>query len=133
MQETPEMWVQSVDQENPLEKGMVTHSSILTWKIPWTEEPAGLWSRASYRVRHDWACTYVHVVTELSSFPSECLLLFKLCICMYTSIWLFNSYLISPLDCKLYKCNKCLHVYLTLYSQHLENAWNLLGIHEIPF
>ena len=36
------MWVQSVDQEDPLEKGMVTHCSILTWKIPWTEEPAGL-------------------------------------------------------------------------------------------
>ena len=37
---------------------MVTHSSFLAWKIPWTEETAGLWSRGSYRVRHDWACTY---------------------------------------------------------------------------
>ena len=111
---------------------MVTHSSFLAWKIPWTEETAGLWSRGSDRVRHDWTCTYA-LVTELSSFPSECLLLFKLCICIYTSILLFNSHLISPLDCKLYKCNKCLHVYLTLYSQHLENAQNLLGIPEIPF
>ena len=34
-----ETWVQSMDQEDPLEKGMATHSSILTWKIPWTEEP----------------------------------------------------------------------------------------------
>ena len=37
-----ETWVQLVGRENPLEKGMVTHSSILAWKIPWTEEPDGL-------------------------------------------------------------------------------------------
>ena len=35
-------WVQAVGQEDPLEKGMATHSSILAWRIPWTEEPAGL-------------------------------------------------------------------------------------------
>ena len=39
MQET---WVQSLDWEDPLEKGMATHSGILVWKIPWTEEPGGL-------------------------------------------------------------------------------------------
>ena len=38
MQET---WVQSLSQEDPLEKGMVTHSSIIAWRIPWTEEPGG--------------------------------------------------------------------------------------------
>ena len=37
-----ENWVQSLGQEDPLEKGMATHSSILTWIIPWTEEPGGL-------------------------------------------------------------------------------------------
>ena len=37
-----ETWVQSLGQEGPLEKGMATHSSILDWKIPWTEEPGGL-------------------------------------------------------------------------------------------
>ena len=37
-------WVQSLGQEDPLEKGMATHSSILTWEIPWTEEPGGLQS-----------------------------------------------------------------------------------------
>ena len=36
-----EMWVQSLDQEDSLEKGMATHSSILAWRIPWTEEPGG--------------------------------------------------------------------------------------------
>ena len=37
-----EMWVWSLDQEDPLEKEMATHSSILAWEIPWTEEPGGL-------------------------------------------------------------------------------------------
>ena len=39
--------------EDPLEKGMATHSSILAWRIPWTEEPGGLQSLGSQRVRHD--------------------------------------------------------------------------------
>ena len=37
-----EIWVEALGQEDPLEKGMVTHSSILAWEIPWTEEPGGL-------------------------------------------------------------------------------------------
>ena len=37
-----ESWVQALNQEDPLEKGMITHSSILAWRIPWTEEPGGL-------------------------------------------------------------------------------------------
>ena len=49
----PETRVQSLGQENPLEKGMATHSSILAWKIPWTEEPGRLQSRGSQRVGHD--------------------------------------------------------------------------------
>ena len=50
-----ETWVLSLGQEDPLEEGMATHSSILAWRIPWTEEPAGLKSMMSQRVRHDWA------------------------------------------------------------------------------
>ena len=45
--------VQSLYQEDPLEKGMATHSSILAWEIPWTEEPVGLQSMVSQRVRYD--------------------------------------------------------------------------------
>ena len=41
------------DQEDPLEKGMATHSSILAWRSPWTEAPGGLQSIGSQRVRHD--------------------------------------------------------------------------------
>ena len=50
MQET---WVRSLDQKDPLEKGMATHSSILAWRIPWTEEPGMLQSLGSQRVRHN--------------------------------------------------------------------------------
>ena len=48
MQET---WIRSLGQEDPLEKGMATHSSILAWKIPWTEWPAGLQSIQSMELR----------------------------------------------------------------------------------
>ena len=47
MQESQETWVQSLGQDEPLEEGTATHSSILAWKTPWTEEPSGLWSIGS--------------------------------------------------------------------------------------
>ena len=66
-----EMWVRSVGWDDPLEKEMSTHSSILAWKITWTEEPGGLQSTGSQRVRHDLAtkqqqmcvcvCVYTHM------------------------------------------------------------------------
>ena len=49
----PMSQVRSLVREDPLEKEMATHSSILAWKIPWTEEPAGLQSTGSQRVGHD--------------------------------------------------------------------------------
>ena len=50
---TQETWVRLLGWEHPLEKGLATHSSILTWRIPWTEETGRLQSRGSQRVRHD--------------------------------------------------------------------------------
>ena len=49
-----EMWVWSLGQEDPLEKEVSTHSSILAWRIAWMEEPGGLESVGSQRVGHDW-------------------------------------------------------------------------------
>ena len=49
-----ETWVQSLGWKDPLEEGMVTHSSILAWRIPWAEELGGLQSMESQRVRHNW-------------------------------------------------------------------------------
>ena len=50
---TRETWVRSLGWEDPLEKGKATHSSILAWRIPWTEEAGGLQSMGSQRVRYD--------------------------------------------------------------------------------
>ena len=64
-QETQETWVPSLGKEDPLEKEMATHSSILAWRIPWPEEPGRLQSIGLQRVRHDW------VTNTLTSFTSE--------------------------------------------------------------
>ena len=53
MQKIQETWVWSMGQEDSLEEGVATHSSILAWRIPRTEEPAGLQSMGSQRVGHD--------------------------------------------------------------------------------
>ena len=50
-----ESWVRSPGQEDPLEKGMATHSILHAGRIPWTEEPGGLQSMGVQRIRHDWA------------------------------------------------------------------------------
>ena len=50
--EMQETWIQSLGREDPLEKGMATHSSILAWRIPWTEDPGGLQSMGSQRAGH---------------------------------------------------------------------------------
>ena len=60
-------WVQSLGWEDPVEEGMATHSSILDWRIPWTEEPSGLPSIGLQRVRHDWSNskhTHTHTHTH---------------------------------------------------------------------
>ena len=51
------MWVWSLGWEDPLEKEMVPHSRILAWKTPWADDPSGLQSMGSWRVRHNWALT----------------------------------------------------------------------------
>ena len=60
MQETQETWVRSLDWEDPLEEKMATQSSILSWKIPWKEEPGKLQSMGLQRVRQDLVTAYVH-------------------------------------------------------------------------
>ena len=62
-----ETWVRSLGWEDPLEEGKATHSSILAWRIPWTEEPGGLQSMGWQRVRQDWETSTTH-----SCFPMFC-------------------------------------------------------------
>ena len=73
-QKPQDIWVQFLGQEDPLVEGMATHSSILSWRIPRTEEPGGLQSMGSERVGHNWsdlACMHQSV----SSFAQSCLTL----------------------------------------------------------
>ena len=64
--EIQETWVQSLGQEDPLEEEISAHSSILAWKIPWTEEPSGLQTMGLQTVRHDWGteCARTHTHTH---------------------------------------------------------------------
>ena len=57
-----ETWVRSLGWEDPLEKEMAIHSSILAWRIPWTEEPGGLQSMGLQRVGHDWTTKHTRII-----------------------------------------------------------------------
>ena len=74
MQETQKTWVSSLGQKDPLEEGMATHSSILAWRIPWTEEPGGPQSMGLQRVGRDrvikHTARYVHCRAEVQSFAT---------------------------------------------------------------
>ena len=92
------MWetrVRSLGQEDPLEKEMAIHSSILAWRIPWTEKPSRLQSTGSQRVRHDWVTSPPYVwVWELDCKESWALKNW----CFWTVV--LEKTLESPLDCK---------------------------------
>ena len=62
-------WVQSLGQDDPLEKVMSTHSNVLAWRIPWTDEPGGLQSLGSQRVRHNWV-TKIKNKLKIILFPT---------------------------------------------------------------
>ena len=84
----PAMWesqVQSLSWEDPLEKGMAIHSSILAWRIPWTEEPDKLQFMGSQRVKHDWK-------TNTSTFQKEMILIISES--LHKLLPLFGKYLV---------------------------------------
>ena len=70
----PAMWetlVWALGQEDPLKEEMATHSSILAWRIPWTEEPGGLQSMGSQRVRQDWVTNiFTFTLANQPTFPA---------------------------------------------------------------
>ena len=73
-------WVRSLGWEDPLEKEMASHSSILAWRIPWTEELGGLQSTESQRVGHDlttkqqfvwmFLCLFIHLLEDIELLPA---------------------------------------------------------------
>ena len=84
-----ETQVRLLGSEDALEKEMVTHSSILTWRIPWTEEPTGLQSKMSQRVRQDWR-TSLYVIFFLGKIAKQVKFIFSqrghLFCCSYSSV-----------------------------------------------
>ena len=85
-----ETQVQSLGWEDPLEKEMANHSSILAWKIPWTEEPGGLQSMGLPRVRHDWVTNTFSLSLSLPNQSWVPRLLISYCALLSRSV-LFNT------------------------------------------
>ena len=84
---TQETWVRSLDWEDSLEKETATPTSILAWRIPWTEESGGLQSMRWQRVGHNW-------VTNIFTFtwPSVCLILRDVCLGLLPIFWLYSLF-----------------------------------------
>ena len=100
-----QIWVQFLGWEDPLEKEMATHSWILAWKIPWTEEPSGLQSMGSQRVGHDWATNsftftlsrwHRGEVSQGSSCRDKAQLSYVMCACSVVQLY---PTLCNPTDC----------------------------------
>ena len=113
MQETQ---VLSLGQEDPLEKKMATHSSILAWRIPWTEEPDGLQSMGSQRVGPDWA-TNTHTHTHTAAL--QCCVSFRC-----TMKWISNMHTYMP---SLPTTHHPIHL-----GHHRALTWAPSTIYQIP-
>ena len=82
--------VWSLSREDPLEKGMATHSSILAWRIPWTEEPGGLQSMGSQRVRQHWVTNTIPLYYILCN--------------ILQNHWISKLAIMLPSPCKQHAC-----------------------------
>ena len=86
-----ETWVQSLGQEDPLEKETATHSSTLAWKIPWTEEPGRLQSMELQRVGHDWVTSLSFLSCPFESVMPYNHLILLLLPSIFASIRVFSN------------------------------------------
>ena len=91
MQESEETWIQPLDREDPLKKGMATHSSILAWRIPWTEEPGRLQSMESQRVRHNWKWLSMHACPLKQCMVVFCLIFLAILLHIFWNVLLSLS------------------------------------------
>ena len=99
IQETQEMWVRSLDQEDPLEEGTATYSSILAWRIPWTEDPGRLQSVGSQRFEYVWSD-----LAAATAYMCACIHIYKciwLALCMYICIVWVVCFIAWPRDSAL--------------------------------
>ena len=113
-----ETWVRFLGWEDPLEKEMATHNSILAWRIPWTEEPGGLQSMGLQRVRRDWAANIFTFHYYLQSQVDRAPL-----------VQLWTGYILIPCMCT------CVHVYdgamclLFISSTYCKSMTGLCHVH----
>ena len=108
MQEMQEMWVWSLSREDPLEKETATHSSILAWKIPWTEEPGGLQSMES----QSDATEHTHTQQQFILYVLSAEHLYQFFREKKSVLWSENTSIIkNVLFCNIYK-----YQIITLYS-----------------
>ena len=123
------MQVQSLGQEDPLEKSMEIHSSILAWRIQWTKEPSGLQSIGSQRVRHEWSdlATHTHIAAL------ECLANF-----CGTMMWISCMYTYIPTSWDLSSCPTTLRSHPSSFlalshlpQRHLLYRFLHKALHEI--
>ena len=116
MQET---WVQSLGQEDLLEKGMETHSSILAWRIPWTEEADRLQSVGLQRVGYSWACTLSSFTFIKRLFSSSLLSATRVVSSAYLRLLIFLPAILIP------ACVSSSSAFLLMYSAYKLNMLNI--------
>ena len=120
-----ETWIQPLDWEDLLEKGMATHSSILVWEVPWTEEPGRLQSTGLQRVRHqlsDWHFhfhTYIHSLSDY--LPIYVIRVLSRVPCALSSIFVKDN---ERMNCSLFWNGYALirFFYLTLHIQNVSHC-----------
>ena len=114
-----EMQVQSLSKEDSLEEGMATHSSVLARRIPWTEEPGGLQSMGSQRVRHNWVTnTHTHTHTHMKS---------KMCVLSMDASCALRLYILPSSKSRiLYTCTQLLQKYRHLTTSTHTSIFTLM-------
>ena len=130
-------WVQCQDWEDPLEEGMATHSRILVWRIPWTEEPGGLQATGLQRIRHDWVTnTRISIRTRKSSLDSL-LLLWCNCpathsaLCVYWESWYNFSSVSQTIRCMCNISKVDLHLLSPVQFSSVAQSCPTLWPHEL--
>ena len=117
-------WVQSLGQEDFLEKEMATHSSILAWRIPWTEETGGLWSMGLQRLdMTEWLNTAQHVCIYFSENITAVVVYSLGRVCLFVTPWTVAHQ--SPLPWDSSVKNTAVGCYSLLPGIFLTQGWNL--------
>ena len=96
--------VRSLGREDPLEKEMATHSSILAWRIPWTENPGGLQSMGLQRVGHDWVTSLTYLLTVYLYSKEHCILEILPCLGVPTHCFWLRWVLVAALKSFVATC-----------------------------